>query len=387
MRALLNATTLHSGGGLQAGVSLVAESLRRPAGVAWRYAVSPHLGDELSRLGLALPAGSLVTPSPARDRAARRAVADFAARRPCDAVFTVFGPAYVRFESPHVMGVADGWTTHAGRLAYRSLAGPVAAAATFARCVYKGLWYRHADHWIVEAECARLGLRRRLGVPSDRVSVIPNTCAAAYRRADEARPTPGPDDPIRVLTFAHPYPHKDLRILPEVAAALRETRPDRQFRFVTSVPPEHPQWDALRRRAEALGVADALTTVGRVTVAGGVDLYRGADVCLMPTLLETFSAAYPEAMAMGLPIVTTDLGFARDVCGDAALYYRPRDAADAARRLAELADSPRLWTAMVRRGKRRLDQSPDAADRYDRVVETLLRVAHRRAAVSTRRAA
>lgn len=35
----------------------------------------------------------------------------------------------------------------------------------------------------------------------------------------------------------------------------------------------------------------------------------------MPTVLEVFSATYPEAMA--LPIVTSDLDFARDICDNA----------------------------------------------------------------------
>lgn len=38
----------------------------------------------------------------------------------------------------------------------------------------------------------------------------------------------------------------------------------------------------------------------------------------MPSLLECFTATYPEAMRMERPIVTTDLAFAQGLCGEAA---------------------------------------------------------------------
>ena len=60
-------------------------------------------------------------------------------------------------------------------------------------------------------------------------------------------------------------------------------------------------------------------------------LYEQADVMFQPTLLECFSATYPEAMKMQRPIVTTDIEFAHGLCGPAAHYYSPLSAEDAAR--------------------------------------------------------
>jgi glycosyltransferase involved in cell wall biosynthesis len=106
-------------------------------------------------------------------------------------------------------------------------------------------------------------------------------------------------------------------------------------------------------------------------VADGPDLYKSADICLLPTLLETFSATYPEAMAMGLPIVTTDLGFAHDVCDDAALYFRPQDAQAAADCILRLVDDPQLWTQQIARGKEILKRYPTPQERYDQYIALL----------------
>ena len=89
----------------------------------------------------------------------------------------------------------------------------------------------------------------------------------------------------------------------------------------------------------------------------------------MPTLLETSSATYPEAMAMGLPIVTTDLDFARDVCGPAARYFTALSAVGAAEAIAPLIqDDDGTAATLVSSGTERLHTFPDATARHLAVV-------------------
>jgi len=52
-------------------------------------------------------------------------------------------------------------------------------------------------------------------------------------------------------------------------------------------------------------------------------LYASVDGMILPTLLESFSGTYVEAMHYGVPVFTSDRDFARDVCGDAAYYFDP----------------------------------------------------------------
>ena len=57
-------------------------------------------------------------------------------------------------------------------------------------------------------------------------------------------------------------------------------------------------------------------------------LYTQCDGLLMPTLLESFSGTYVEAMYHGIPIFTSDFDFAKVVCGNAAKYFNPFDVSD-----------------------------------------------------------
>ena len=54
-------------------------------------------------------------------------------------------------------------------------------------------------------------------------------------------------------------------------------------------------------------------------------LYETHDVLLFPSLIEAFGLPLVEAMVMNMPIVASDLDWAREVCGPAALYRDPND--------------------------------------------------------------
>jgi len=117
-------------------------------------------------------------------------------------------------------------------------------------------------------------------------------------------------------------------------------------------------------RAKRLAVGDRIRNVGPVSVADGPSLYREANICFVPTIFETSTANYPEAMAMGLPIVTTDLDFAHDSCKDAAVYYRPKDAESAADAILSLLGDRQMWSRCIRVGRERLTQLPTQSEKY-----------------------
>jgi len=57
-------------------------------------------------------------------------------------------------------------------------------------------------------------------------------------------------------------------------------------------------------------------------------LYAQSDALLMPTLLESFSGTYVEAMFHKIVILTSKLDFAEDVCGESAFYFDPTSPED-----------------------------------------------------------
>lgn len=86
---------------------------------------------------------------------------------------------------------------------------------------------------------------------------------------------------------------------------------------------------------------------------------------------------------MERPIVTTDLSFARDICGDAALYYSPMSAADAADTIVRLAHTPELRSSLIEKGKRRLRHFLTPSRKHERLLQLIGQVATMRTRAAT----
>src|SRR4051812_6042668 len=88
-----------------------------------------------------------------------------------------------------------------------------------------------------------------------------------------------------------------------------------------------PELAHLEELAASLGIADAVTFTGRVDRDAMAALYRRCDVMLNPTRVDNMPNSVLEAMACGLPVVSTRVGgvpyIVRD--GVTALLVEPGD--------------------------------------------------------------
>ena len=93
--------------------------------------------------------------------------------------------------------------------------------------------------------------------------------------------------------------------------------------------------------------ADTSSTSGRCR-------NQPCQALFLPTLLESFSVTYLEAMHFGVPVLTSDLDFARFVCGDAAIYFDPWDPGSIKDAILRLRTDSDLGRELVARGHERL---------------------------------
>jgi len=367
MLVLLNCSTLFKGGGVQAAVSFIRTALQQKDDIKWNFVLSRRVFDELQGFDLAkeLSDVSVVEVSPARNSRSRDALRRLEKEINPDVVFTFFGPAYVSFSKPHLCGVADGWVTHGGYWAWKTMRGIKDVSRSICLVAYKAYMYRKADAWVTEAMIAKKGLARRLCIAERRIGIVPNNCGEHYLQTASFPRHTDPKGKLRILCMAAYYRHKNLEIIPAVAKALEACMPGREFEFVLTLPPDIEATGRILRYAQNLGVSHHLVNVGYVPVNDGPGLYKSCHLLFLPSVLETSSANYPEAMAMGLPIVTVDLDFARSICQQAALYFEPMNPSSAASEIAKLCLDPALWDRLVNKGKTVLAQIPSAVERYE----------------------
>jgi glycosyltransferase involved in cell wall biosynthesis len=82
------------------------------------------------------------------------------------------------------------------------------------------------------------------------------------------------------------------------------------------------------------------------------------DAVLFPSLLETYGIPYYEAMYFSKPLIVSDLDFARDACGDAAIYFDPLNAVSIVEAMRKMVFGVELGKNVKNNYKAKLDKIP-----------------------------
>jgi phosphatidyl-myo-inositol dimannoside synthase len=116
--------------------------------------------------------------------------------------------------------------------------------------------------------------------------------------------------PVRLLTVSRVDPRKGLRVLPHVVAQLVRGQHDVELDIVGPPIGEigEAERDRIVREADAHGVHARVRLVGAVPLDRLLPLYRDYDIFVLPTRPgEGIPRVLLEAMAGGLPVVTTNV--------------------------------------------------------------------------------
>ncbi|MBW2283963.1 MAG: glycosyltransferase family 4 protein [Deltaproteobacteria bacterium] len=205
---------------------------------------------------------------------------------------------------------------------------------------------RTLSHIITVSECARQDIRRDFNIPEKRFRVVPNGINTAL-----FYPVPEiPREPNRLMvTNSADMPLKGLRHLMNAVADLSRTHDVRLT--VVGEPRENGRIVQLIRE---LGIGDRITFTGRIDNDAFVRLYARASVAVVPSMYEGFGLPAGEAMACGVPVVSTTGGALPEVVGDAGVLVPPGDAAALSRAVRDLLDHPDRAQQMGRIGYRRV---------------------------------
>lgn len=167
---------------------------------------------------------------------------------------------------------------------------------------------RAARRVIAVSDFTRRELVELLGVPDEKIRVVPNAVGDEFTREG---PAEAGDYVLAVGTLE---PRKNLDRLVE---AVRKT--DRELRVVGA-----RGWGGVEVRG------NGVRWLGEVDDAELARLYRGAACVAYPSLYEGFGIPILEAMACGTPVVTTRGTAMEEVADGAAVLVDSRDAEEIA---------------------------------------------------------
>jgi glycosyltransferase involved in cell wall biosynthesis len=225
---------------------------------------------------------------------------------------------------------------------------------------------RSAAAVIVFTESQRQAVATKYAVDPAKIIAIRNGVGDAFFNDDARTLRPVP----RILFVGRLAVEKNVAVLLEALAGI-------SGRFETTLVGEGFLETELKRKTADLGLV-SVHFHGRADGEQLQNLYRAADVFVLPSKSEGMSLVLLEAMAMGLPVIATDLSSNRELVlhGENGLLVEPDNPAALRAALLEITEDADRYQRMSRTARKLAEQYKWHAVAHD--FERLYVLAHGR---------
>jgi glycosyltransferase involved in cell wall biosynthesis len=250
------------------------------------------------------------------------------------------------------------WVTHKHRLV---------VTAAYSRLRHQ------ADFVITPSAATKADVVNRLGLDPERIAVIPWGCDERFQPEGDLTHGAAVHQRYRlpaqyILFVGTLEPRKNLTTLLQAYALLRAEGQGNDVKLVVA---GRTGW----LYADIFAAVKTLALDGAVIFTGFVDdedlpdLYRGAQAFVFPSFYEGFGLPILEAMASGVPVITSTTASMPEVAGDAAMLVDPRDPEAIAAAIAQVLAEDHLRQTMIQKGLARAKRFT-----WERVAEQTLAV-------------
>jgi len=204
-------------------------------------------------------------------------------------------------------------------------------------------------------------------MPDLDIEVIPNGIDT-----ENFKPTQNKElsKPLRALTVCRLISRKRIDLLIEAVSCAKKIGLD----VCLNIAGEGNLTGRLRELANKSDVADRVSFLGRVAAEKMPQLYRDNDIFLMSSAHEGMSNAMLEAMASGLPIITTNCEGVEELITDNGIVVEKAQAEKVAEAIKALADNPQSYIQMSAAARSRAQKfswentAKQYIDCYERVI-------------------
>jgi len=199
---------------------------------------------------------------------------------------------------------------------------------------------------ITVSKCARTDISRAFDIDEDRFFVVPNGINTNFFYP--LKGIPRASNRI-IVTNSADTPLKGLHFLLQAIAAIAAKRDIRLI--VVGSPKKNGMVIKLIRK---LGIGHLVTFTGRISYEEFVRQYARATVAVVPSVYEGFGLPAGEAMACGVPVISTTGGALPEVVGNAGILVPPEDSDALAKALLSVLDHPDYAQKLSEAGYRRV---------------------------------
>jgi alpha-1,3-rhamnosyl/mannosyltransferase len=190
---------------------------------------------------------------------------------------------------------------------------------------------RNAARIVTDSEASAQDIRKYLRFDPERLDVVP--LAGTVKQGDRPVRERRPD---LIIASGNRRPHKNFEGLVRALALV-----DESVRPTLVVTGSHGE-DPLKPVVEELGLERWVDLRSWVSSEELEELYATASALAMPSFHDGFCLPALEAMLVGLPVMLSGIPVYREVGGDAALYFEPRDLQSIADAITRVVTEPEL---------------------------------------------
>lgn len=288
-----------------------------------------------------------------------------------DIVFSVFGPSLWTPRAPHLQGYAYGHYVYKDSPFYDIMSKKEKIGVALRQLLHISLLKKEGKYFVSETEDVSKRLHELYHIGEDKLFTVSNTASAYFLDYTSEYKQREDLNDFKFYILSSNAPNKNLKVLNSVIPLLKSKNLNKRVLFYVTIPNEDYQ------RIFDENVQDCIINVGPLRIADCPAFVDSCDALFLPTLLECFSASYPEAMLLGKPILTSNLSFASTICGDAALYFNPLDPEEIVVNISKIVNSPLLYKELAVKGKERVKMFPSPQDRAKAYLEICNKIIER----------
>ncbi|QEK37239.1 glycosyltransferase [Acinetobacter johnsonii] len=258
-----------------------------------------------------------------------------------DCIFTLFGPSYHKSNFPKIVGFAIPHIIYPESPFIKNLSLSKKIKNLLICKMKQYFFIKNADALVFETKDASKKFEKLSGFKNN--YVVSNTLNEVF--LDESKWENfifSDNNKLKILVVTANYPHKNLQVIPNIIRKLINDKKIENFEFVITLDKNELNFPDF--------CENYIQYIGKVSLNKLPSLYKQSTMVFIPTLLEVFSATYLEAMYMQKAIVASDMGFSRDICGDAAFYCDPTNIDDYANTISLLLRDIKLRLDLEQKG-------------------------------------
>jgi glycosyltransferase involved in cell wall biosynthesis len=200
---------------------------------------------------------------------------------------------------------------------------------------------------VTVSDCSRQDIAADFGIQPAGIGLVHNGIDTM-----QFRPMPEIARRPRTLmaTASADAPLKGLRYLLKAYARLLLEYPDLELLLVSKLQPG----GRTARLLKTLGIAERVKFVSNISTEQMVRYYAEATIAIVPSVYEGFGLPAGEAMACGVPVISTDGGALPEVVGDSGVIVPARNVEAMVSAIAGLLEDSAQRAELAANGRARI---------------------------------